>query len=124
MAPRMIDIDARVSRSITPEVKHNTIYNKIEYTTFICKVCGEIGYYAEAFRESKTYRKHENHIRPYHASCYIKTNGRTRPKPEQPATILPVEVTATIIHKKTRKTKKVETPTSTLELFIMRSDNE
>lgn len=124
MSPKIRYLDARVSRAVAPDVKHTSIYSEVVYTTFICKICFELGYYSEAYLESGPRRKHENHIREYHASCYNESNGRIAPRPEAPQTILPIEVTeASIGAVKTRKTKKIELPTTTLELFFMESDN-
>lgn len=124
MAPKLQYLDARLSRAVAPDVKHTNIYGQTEYSKFICENCIKSGYLAEAYLQSKSKRKHENDIRPYHASCWNESNGRITPRPEAPQTILPIEVTeASIENVKTRMRKKIELPTTTLELFFMGSDN-
>lgn len=60
-----------------------TVYGSQEFTTFNCKVCGKTGYLGEAYLSSSTSRKHGSHIRPYHASCWNETNGRTKRKSKE-----------------------------------------
>ena len=76
--PKLSGLVARLSRAVPTESKHVTIYGTTEYTTFTCKVCKKKGYLSEAYLESKSKRKSPNQIRPYHASCWNETNGKTR----------------------------------------------
>jgi hypothetical protein len=73
---KLKDLDAKLWRASPETYKHMTVFGHQELTKFTCKVCGEDGYLAEAYIESKTKRKHDSHIRPYHARCYIDTNGK------------------------------------------------
>jgi hypothetical protein len=79
---KLTDLDARLFRAVPKEHKHMTVYGTMEMTKFICVVCKEPGYLSEAYLESKTKRKHDSDVRPYHASCYSETNGRVRKKSE------------------------------------------
>lgn len=76
--PKLSGLVARLSRAVPDESKHMTLYGNMEYTTFTCKVCKKKGYVAEAYKESKSKRKHSNQIRPFHATCWNATNGKTR----------------------------------------------
>jgi len=82
---KLKDLDAKLWRESPDSYKHMTVYGHQELTKFTCKVCGEVGYLAEAYKESKTKRKHDSHMRPYHASCYIETNGKHK-KVKEPST--------------------------------------
>jgi len=72
----------RLWRGVVENEFHQTIYGTKTLTSFVCKVCKKIGFLAEAYKESPKNRKHANHVRPYHADCYLATNGRVRPKVE------------------------------------------
>jgi hypothetical protein len=74
--PKLKDLDAKLWRESPDTYKHMTLFGHQELTKFTCKVCDEVGYLAEAYKESKTKRKHGSHMRPYHARCYIETNGK------------------------------------------------
>ena len=76
--PKLKNLVARLSRKVPSEAKHTTIYGTQEYTTFMCKVCKQKGYVGEAYLESSAKRKHPDQIRPYHATCWNETNGKTR----------------------------------------------
>lgn len=80
---KLADLDAKLWRESPESCKHMTVYGKLEMTTFICKVCGETGYLSEAYKESTSKRKNGSDMRPYHASCYIKTNGKYLKDPEK-----------------------------------------
>lgn len=61
----------------SPETpRHMTVFGTRELTKFVCLVCKEEGYLSEAYMKSKRDRKSENDVRPYHATCYLKTNGK------------------------------------------------
>lgn len=81
--PKLKDLDAKLWRESPDSYKHMTVYGKTEFTTVKCKVCGEDVYLAEAYKESKSKRKHGSHMRPYHAKCYISTNGKYLPEKEE-----------------------------------------
>ncbi len=86
---KLKNLDARLHRAIPDSHKHMTVYGTQEFTRFICVVCKEPGFLSEAYLESKSKRKHDSDVRPYHASCYNETNGRVRRKSEsQPAVSL------------------------------------
>jgi hypothetical protein len=73
---RLKDLDAKLWRESPDSYKHMTVYGHQEMTKIKCKVCKEDVYLAEAYKESKPKRKHNSHMRPYHASCYVETNGK------------------------------------------------
>jgi hypothetical protein len=81
-------LQARLSRKVPDSHKHMTVYGTQELTTFTCVVCMQKGYLSEAYLESKTKRKHNSHVRPFHASCYLETNGKVPRKKEPSATLL------------------------------------
>ena len=62
--------------------KHMTVYGYEILTKFVCVVCKEEGYLAEAYMKSVRDKKHGNDVRPYHADCYIATNGKYLPEKE------------------------------------------
>ena len=64
-----------------------TVYGSQEFSTFVCVVCKDKGYLSEAYLKSKRDRKHGSDIRPYHASCYNKTNGKTKRVEKSTATL-------------------------------------
>jgi hypothetical protein len=73
---KLKNLDAKLWRESPDSYKHMTVYGHQEFTKFTCKVCGKDAYLAEAYKESRTKRKHGSHMRPYHAHCYIDTNGK------------------------------------------------
>ena len=75
--------DAKLWRQSPDSYKHMTLYGYQVLTTGLCKVCGESFYLAEGYKKSSEQSKHGSHMRPYHASCYIKTNGKYRKTPEK-----------------------------------------
>ena len=83
--PSLKNIVARLNRRIPKDAKHMTLDGHQAYTKFKCVECENMFYVGEAYTQSKTRRKHENHIRPFCVPCYNKTNGkRGRSKEEKP----------------------------------------
>jgi hypothetical protein len=62
--------------------KHMTLFGYQELTKIKCKVCGNYAYLSEAYPKSKSQQKHGSDMRPYHANCYINTNGKYLPEKE------------------------------------------
>ena len=83
--PKLKNLDAKLWRESPDTYKHMTVFGHQELSKVKCKVCGDDVYLAEAYKESKTKRKHNSHMRPYHAHCYIGTNGKYK-KPLEPST--------------------------------------
>lgn len=84
---KLKNLDARLFRAIPDSHKHMTVYGTQELTRFKCVVCGEMGFLSEAYLQSKSKRKHDSDVRPYHASCYIETNGKVRKVEKSTATL-------------------------------------
>ena len=80
-------LEGRLYRKVPVEHKHMTVYGYHELTKFTCAICKKEGYLSEAYLESKSKRKHESDVRPYHASCYNATNGRISRKEDIEATL-------------------------------------
>jgi hypothetical protein len=80
-----MQVVGKLWRKSPRDTKHMTLDGREVLTTFNCKVCGHIGYYSEAYMEGEGKRKNANHIREFHADCYIKTNGKSK-KPKEPST--------------------------------------
>lgn len=74
---------AKLWRQSPDQPKHMTVYGYQEITKFKCVVCKKDGYLSEAYLKSERDRKHGSDTRPYHADCYIKTNGRYLPPVEK-----------------------------------------
>lgn len=77
---RLKNVIGKLWRKSPEDTKHMTVYGYQELTKFTCKVCNQEGYYSEAYLKSERDRKHDSDIRPYHADCYIKTNGKYLPE--------------------------------------------
>ncbi len=84
---KLKNLDARLFRNIPDSHRHMTVYGNQEFTTFTCVVCKQRGYLSEAYLKSKRDRKHGSDIRPYHASCYNQTNGRSKRTEKSTATL-------------------------------------
>jgi len=80
---KLKNLVARLSRKVTEDSKHTTVFGETVYTTFTCKVCKEPGYLSEAYLKSKSQRKHCNDIREYHASCWNISNGKVKKNPDK-----------------------------------------
>lgn len=85
--PKLKNLVARLYRDVPANHKHMTVYGNQEYTTFICLICKKPGFLSEAYLQSKSKRKHNSHVRPYHASCYNETNGKVRKEEKSTATV-------------------------------------
>jgi hypothetical protein len=85
--PKLKNLVAKLWRKSADDHKHMTVYGHRELTKFKCVVCKKDGYLSEAYLKSKRDKKHGNDIRPYHADCYIKTNGKYLPRTEPSATL-------------------------------------
>ena len=81
--PKLKNLVAKLWRQSPEDPMHMTVYGHQMFTKFKCVVCNKEGYLAEAYLKSSRDRKHGNDTRPYHADCYIKTNGRYRPPKER-----------------------------------------
>lgn len=82
---RIMQVIGKLWRESPRDTKHMTLDGHETLTKFTCKVCGEEGYVSEAYMEGERDRKNANHIRDYHADCYIKTNGKWK-KPKEKST--------------------------------------
>ena len=80
---KLKNLVAKLWRQSPEQPKHMTIYGHQEITKFTCVVCNKQGYLSEAYLKSERDRKHDSDTRPYHADCYIRTNGRYLPAKEK-----------------------------------------
>jgi hypothetical protein len=80
---KLKNLVAKLWRQSPDRPKHMTIYGHQELTKFTCVVCKKEGYLSEAYLKSERDRKHSNDTRPYHADCYIQTNGKYLPSKEK-----------------------------------------
>jgi hypothetical protein len=80
---KLKNLVAKLWRKSPEQPKHMTVYGYQEITRFTCVVCKKPGFLSEAFLKSARDRKHDNDTRPYHADCYIKTNGKYLPAKEK-----------------------------------------
>ena len=80
---KLKNLVAKLWRKSPEQPKHMTLFGHQEITKFTCVVCNEEGFLSEAYLKSEKKRKHDNDVRPYHATCYIKTNGKYRPAKEK-----------------------------------------
>jgi hypothetical protein len=80
---KLQNLTARLHRETPKEHMHMTLFGKQQLKTFTCVVCGSQGFFSEAYMQSKHRRKHDYDIRPYHAECYIKTNGKFKETPSK-----------------------------------------
>jgi hypothetical protein len=85
---KLKNLVAKLWRESPEHPKHMTIYGHQEVTKFTCVVCKKEGYLSEAYLKSKKQRKHNNDTRPYHADCYIMTNGKYLPEKKEPTASL------------------------------------
>ena len=81
--PKLKDLVAKLWRKSPEQPMHMTIFGHQEFTKFTCVVCKKEGYLSEAYLKSSRDRKNPNDARPYHADCYIKTNGKYLPEKEK-----------------------------------------
>jgi hypothetical protein len=90
--PTLANTVSGISRKPTTRSKHMTLDGTIILTKVVCKICKKPVLLREGYLKSHKQRKHENDIRPYHADCYIATNGKIKQKSEsKPAISFGVE---------------------------------